>query len=381
MHPSTRFFFLRVLCAGLLLLSATGCDLLSPDDEEDLLFKNVAVSETGNSRIPWVAVHTNGDVLGAVRTGGQVTGAVFRDRNGNPFSVELGSDGMPTRAVAPGGYVLVFENWGSGKVDVALIAPNGNITLHEGVSAPMPSPAMQAPAVTASSSNALTMVEGLRAAAIGLSVAGCVTAVILSAGVALPCGAAVVGIIAATIPTDDPALEASSGGIALAAAGIGCGSMEPFSCATLVAEIAAMIAEAHEDTVDHHASDIAGATGGLRFGGVWERDDISHAWFIIGLDEVRDAFLQGSCYWFTRGEFVKVEGDVFTYSNSSGSVDLRYDRLSSTRLRVTRINDGFSATLTKTSRSPSSFTPECLSLGRAPPAPVLAPRALSQLPR
>lgn len=98
----------------------------------------LAASFTDDGNFGAMAVHENGEKLVAmtqtnssgVITG--VTGAVWVTPTGAGFTVYLGTDGLPQRAVGED-FVFLFSNYTSTTVDIAAIHPNGQVQIARAV--------------------------------------------------------------------------------------------------------------------------------------------------------------------------------------------------------------------------------------------------------
>lgn len=92
------YFIIIFLIAAFIPLG--GCNSIDENDPREDLFNGVAFSETGNSDVPAIAVHENGEWYGVLndRSGDGIAGAVYGDGNGNRFAVYLGEDGNPEKA-------------------------------------------------------------------------------------------------------------------------------------------------------------------------------------------------------------------------------------------------------------------------------------------
>jgi hypothetical protein len=240
----------------------------------------MAAALTGDARFGALAVHEDGErlvALTAPAAGGgiaAVTGAVWYSPAGDPFTVYLGEDGLPERAIVEG-YIVLFANYGPGSVDVALIAPDGSYGITRGVpvdpaalsalrdGAQRPQVQVASLAGGAATTASLTLAEALRLASLGLSVAGCVTAAIFSGPLApLLCAAAIVAAIRLLTPADNPALGAT--GTALGA--IGCGLLDAGTCVSLVLDTTADVIDLGEQTLGGHGETIGEAEGALAAG-------------------------------------------------------------------------------------------------------------------
>ncbi len=251
------------------VLLAAGCsDLASPEeDPRDFLVHCVAAVATGDPQVPYVAAHESGDRLGVIAEGGQLRGAVFFGRDGSTFTVFTGPDGLPGRAVA-GETVVLFSNWSAASVDVAVVGPGGDIEVHREV----PLPELAGPGTSAwagSSPVAATAVDigtALSYAGLAIATASCVTAVIVSAGLALPCGAAVLSAVALAAQ-DVPGLEESAGAIGLVAGIAGCSGADPFACGAIIVEGSRVAWNAAEAVIQAQEREVELAEDALSSGG------------------------------------------------------------------------------------------------------------------
>jgi uncharacterized protein YegL len=224
----------------------------------------IAASFTDDLDYAAIAVHKNGEKLVAMTETDEsgnvinVTGAVWLSPDGDAFVVYNSADGLPERAVF-GDYIVLFLSYSDDSVDVALISPDGSTQVTKDVPVdPEQLSQLQArgPSVGVLASpinrpyqgDGLSLVETLKLAALGISVAGCVTAVIMSAGIAAPlCAAAVVSAVSLLVPEDNVALSAT--GKSLGAIGCG-GLLDTGSCISLALDITADVASLANQDVE-----------------------------------------------------------------------------------------------------------------------------------
>ncbi len=356
------------------LISACGTtESEKEEDPADALFKGISVAQTDNPEIPIVVAHTNGDWMAILAdpNAEKINGVVYTMSNGSSFTVYLDNQGRPKYAYVTG-YAFVYENYRENLVDIAVIGQDGNIQLirdiaYDGdfLSQSFDKSLLDISNIT--NANKWAQLHSfLKVAATAATVAACGAAVATGVGaiaVAVPCGAAIANIISNYIVSDNALIEGSFLGFGVAAAGIGCATFEPFSCIAVATEIAAAVSGVASTKISEREVEIAGATGALRFGGVWTRRDISDAWFVINKDEAYDVFYISSrnCYSITAGEFVRVDGNVFTYRvlPDNYTIRLRYVLINPIILTATRLDDNFSVTMDRSTRPEQSFTPEC----------------------
>jgi hypothetical protein len=177
--------------------------------------KNVAAAGTGDSSVPFVARHANGEqlmVLVDPDNPTTVTGAVWIASDGSNAVVHCDSEGKPLIAVWNNS-IYLFSNYTSNSVDLAEVCPDGSCTIIREVH--LPAQALNARAHTKSRSTPHTeeglldyteLRNALQVAAVAVATFGCVSAIIASSGIAIPCAVAVVTSISLLTPDDDPAL-------------------------------------------------------------------------------------------------------------------------------------------------------------------------------
>jgi hypothetical protein len=293
----------------------------------------IAASFTDDSNYGAIAVHQNGerlvamtdtDASGILR---KVTGAVWLSPHDDAFVVYNGVDGLPERAVF-GDYIILFLNYSANSVDVALISPDGLIEVTNDVQVdPEHLSQLQARrssvGVLASPSNipyqgdGLTLVSTLRLAALAVSVASCVTAVILSAGIALPCAAAVVSAAILLLPEDNVALSATSKSLGT----IGCGVLDTGSCISLALDVTADVASLSDQTLESRETAINRTEFSLEIVGVWsveiDRDcdgDPAHGTFVFSVDKIVANAVSESGKSFTHESKWNLSGNEITFS-------------------------------------------------------------------
>jgi hypothetical protein len=238
----------------------------SEPDPREKAFKGIAVVETENDEFPVAAIHENGDRIAVMTNPSQtkVNGAVFISKNGDKFTV-WSENNVPYMAHVSG-YTLLFENFEHDKVDVAVISPGGEVEIFREVVVPSSNLFKSFETSSLSkplSSEELTLYTTLKYAGLALSVAGCVAAIVMSAGIALPCGAAVISVAVELVPENIPALEVSSEAFGIFASAVGCASKDPISCANLVVSTAADVTRAAEIAMENYSNKVDLARGAL----------------------------------------------------------------------------------------------------------------------
>ena len=91
------------------------------------LYQGVSFARTDNLNMPAIMLHQSGDSIVALSDdeGQRISGAIFRDKDGQSLTVWAGEDGLPERAFADG-YTFLFDNYTENTVDVAFVAPDGS---------------------------------------------------------------------------------------------------------------------------------------------------------------------------------------------------------------------------------------------------------------
>ena len=95
----------------------------------------IVVVETGNPQVPIIAIHESGSQVAVLvdETQNKLQGVVFVSENGEKFIVWVGEDGLPIQALV-NGYVIIYENYTSDSVDIAIISPEGEVEVFRNVS-------------------------------------------------------------------------------------------------------------------------------------------------------------------------------------------------------------------------------------------------------
>lgn len=256
------------------------------------LFNGIAASFTDDNGLGAVAVNQNGERLTATTQTGsagqitKVTGATFILPNGSSAVVFTGNDGLPARAVF-GDVVALLANYTNNTVDVAIIAPNGAITVTRRVSvdgnalsdlktlpptlstSSLGSTLSLTPKATGSSFN---LVLAIKIGAALLKVATCgaaAGAAAASGGVLIPaavgaCASATISVLTVINPSlDSPALAATRAFLDA----VTCVFVSIRGCVSLVLADAATIGSLAQSTQSTQSSAINTATDQLNASG------------------------------------------------------------------------------------------------------------------
>ncbi|MEL7360519.1 MAG: hypothetical protein AAFN13_00460 [Bacteroidota bacterium] len=365
-------------------------------DPLDSLYENMAVAETGDARVPIVAAHRDGDVIAPLidPASGAVQGGVFISEEGGSFYVELGNDGLPIKAYA-NGFTILFENFRSALVDVAFIAPDGEIEIVRDVAFDAnlldgpPGRASSMARAQASAEAFGSWSEALETIGAGISIASCAvaaTAAVGTSGAAIPiagviCTSAVVKTAALFLPEDETGLRASSAGFGALVSGSLCVAGELVECVVAALDVATGVVILAEDAFEDDEEEVASVTGALRFGGVWEYRDTPNSLFLVINEE--NAYDTGfddfsGCWWATVGTLVGVDGDTFTYGfgEDDDDISVRFVLLQEDVLEITRLEDSRVFVLDRVPLTEDVFTPRC---GTGPLAPDHTPHTMSSL--
>ena len=356
-----------------LLYLFSGCDSVSEEGERYDLHKGLSVAETQNPEVPLVASHEDGGTIGVLydSSRNRPRGGVFISEQGDELLVELDEDGYPSRAYV-NDHVVLFENYEGRRVDLAVVTPRGRVEIVRGVEIEGADAALNR--LNNASAKALSWSGALEIAGAGLSIGSCAIAsakALATVGIAIPlvalaCSNAVIKTTALLLPEDETGLRASTAGFGAIASGVGCAAEgllgNPLECAAVAVDVVTGVVVIAKDRFAESESEIATATGALRFAGIWKRRDIQDAWFSIDEENIADIFYSSSdnCYSFFRGSFIKVDGNVFTYENAAGSrVELEYVLVEDDVIEITRLSDGQLFVLDRTERQVDSFVPSC----------------------
>ena len=231
--------------------------------------RGLAATETDDPVFGVVAAHENGEKLAVMvarddedRIVG-VTGAVWVSPEGEEVVVHA-ENNLPTRVVV-GEHVFLFRNYTATTVDVAVVTPDGAVSVKEGVEldatylAALDLDVAQKPSTVRSAlfDEEWSLGSVVRVALGAVGVASCGAAFVLSHGALLPIVQACVGTVlavgAALLPEDNEALEAAGAGMdAVSCAG--------GHCAGVIGRMAEQAAEEAEEANDR-ALTAAGESG------------------------------------------------------------------------------------------------------------------------
>lgn len=268
-HPLLSLLALAILLAPMGALVGCGGDgtpafAVDPGTNVAPSVPDLAAVQTGDPQVPVVGIHRDGSTLAALADlSGRLQGGVFRDSSGASFTVMTGPDDRPKSAILADA-VILYENWTSTTVDVAVVRSDGEITLARGVPTGGASPVIGS---GFHSNDPSDPASTLRFLGVTLSVASCVAAVVLTAGAAaLPCTAAIVQVAVALTPEDNSVIQVSGTAFGVFADAIGCAGGDPFSCGGLVVTTAEAILADGEQLENGLQDEIAVAEGALASG-------------------------------------------------------------------------------------------------------------------
>jgi len=277
-------------CISLFFICCKSTNSPKPDGSENA-YQGLAVTWTENSQFPFMAVHENGDAIFLMTEpdGNSPIGAAYVFENGEGFLVWTNQEGYPVRAYVDE-HVYLFSNYTNTTVDVAVVNPEGEITISREISttnfettpADIPSLNTLDKHLLKTGSNLIpaefSWAKTLDWTGSVLSVAGCVAASVATGGVALiPCGAAVlnVAVNVYTTVSDDPneAIEASGAAIGAFGDGVGCATTPSgniagiLDCAGIFVNTAAAVLHLSEDQMEEEEDRINLASGALEYEG------------------------------------------------------------------------------------------------------------------
>ena len=347
-----------------LLVIVSGCGIFGSDKEDDPdLYDGLAVSTTDDPLMPVIATHESGEFLGAMvdPETGDLTNIVYHTDEGS-LLVTVDEFGRPSK-VTDGEYIYLMGNYRNGLVDVARIDPDGSIVTEEGVQLDEnfePNESVNKKLQVQFDLD-LTTGDLITGAGIAVGTFACAKATIFSAGLAaLPCFGALVGVTAALTSESYPELSETSGYIGYGLGFSGCGTGSPESCVGLLIQLGGDIHSNGNSVFSNNEQEVASASGVIRFGGVWQYPDRPDDWFVVEKERVFDAFYNNNnnCYEVNIGEFVSVDGNVFTYQVPPDNfrIDLVYTRLNEDELHVERIDPPLELTMSRsTTQNPEYF--------------------------
>jgi hypothetical protein len=216
----------------------------APSPGGGLVGGKVAAALTDDPRIPAIVVGVDGSMLSVVMNNGAVAGAILRTPSGDQVAVMVGPDGLPSLALL-NETIVVYGNYTSTTVDVAIIAPNGR-TIIRGVTRPaVPAASVVANALASGALN-LSLATLLRAGTIlmsGVTCGGAFLAAPQTLGASLvaasACTTLVVEAYSLYSESNNPVLEGSRQAMGTVNALIRCANItNPAACALFLANFA-----------------------------------------------------------------------------------------------------------------------------------------------
>lgn len=247
------------------------------------LFRDsVAIAYTGDPKVPVVAAAIDGTRMAFVAGDGPagLGGVVVTAPNGETMTTFVDATGLPTRAVV-GDRIFLFDNYTDRSVDIAMLLPDGTITIKREVPV---DPALLASVRQASanllSGNSLPQMYSASASldlpslstvfkvGAGIAtIAGCAAGFVLASptvvgavAVAASCASGLVSIGLDIAGKDAGALVGSGSGfidgVGLIDSAVGCYGKNPAECAALVAGVSEVVFGTASDLLDSRKSDV-----------------------------------------------------------------------------------------------------------------------------
>lgn len=368
------------LLAFLALISLSSCLKKSPPSAtEDIGVNGFRLVELENdSNFSHIAVHEGGEafVIRTTQADDAVEKVIYmNDKDDVNLVVWFNEMGLPQRAYSKD-HFLLFENYTEETVDIAVIGPNGDVDIQQGISLSRVADgylddidAIMSASQTSVNRKRANMKAStlIKRAGLAASVAFCGIAIVKTAGAAAvaigkPCLGAAVSLASNLAPEDDVALQGPAAGIEGFLGATAC--IDGASCIGYLLTTSGALAGLAESHMENEQSRVASLTGFLRFGGIWDRNDTPFLWLIVKEDILDEPIYYESsdCYRFNNYQFIDVKGDIFSYSTIEGGIlELKYERVSDDLLEITRLSDGFVFSFSPSARSANSFTPECTS--------------------
>jgi len=355
---------LLLICGGGLIL--TGCDSGTSQPDAKLI-DGVALSGSENSDVAAVATHKDGEWLTAYsrEDPSRVSEVVYGSGQGEQATVKLDDKGRPSIAVT-GPYVLSFGNYNGNRADVALVdTRSGDIKTFDQIDLGVDFESLNLSTSAESSkpgkSKDITPEQATEAAGYGATTFVCAAAAIPAPDSPFT-GAACAGSVLFQVATE----AASRAGWGETAQWVGfgidvadCAGSHGVDCVVSLIDVADIALDESETQISENEDDVAQASGVAQFGGKWSYRDINRGWFVMNEDLSYDAIYDEdeSCYIIVRLDFLKVDGDRFTYERRSDGSQIRAEFTfeSEDVLTATRLNDGEEF---KWNRDPSQNTDE-----------------------
>jgi len=201
----------------LLMMVVSACSSSMEPEVGESLF---AAGNSGDPAMPFMGQYRDGGLLIATSqsANGVVDGAIFVTQGGHELTVTLDSLGLPSTLVSDG-WITVFENVTPTQVDIAIIAPDGTLSVSREVQIDPRSNLSQfiamasvrgaSPALLAANAES-ELLRGLQIAGFGVDIAVCFTGIVMAGatgvgapvavGIALSCANATLTFIAEANP-------------------------------------------------------------------------------------------------------------------------------------------------------------------------------------
>jgi len=253
------FGLLALFMIGSLFLGSCEEQKTEPDtNPEDFAFNNMSFTELENEDFSIIGIHEDGTLIAIEDNGYKPERIVYKNNpESNGLYIWVDSEGYPYQAYVNDNIVL-FDNFNieNETVDIAIIRPNGEIEILRNVEIDFPDMDRSMADVLRWSGHALSL------AGCGIQIAGTIsTGGILAPLALLGCGSAVAGILLEIIPSDNPAIEASSAAISAFSGTAGCISSGGLECLAYFVSSAGAIATAAENSEQQNAENIQIAEG------------------------------------------------------------------------------------------------------------------------
>lgn len=228
-------------------------------EEEQLLSSESAINKTswiktGDNLFPIIGLHENGSMI-AIKTDGDMPRTiVYKSSPDSPgFFVWVDENGYPKKA-SINGNIILFENFTSTSVDIAVIRENGNMEIIREIEVNFPKNFYKEELLKGD----FPWAKVLRWSGHALSIASCVAQVAgtISTGGALApiayigCGAAITGVILEFTAKDNELIQGSGSAFEAFVGVAGCATGGPGCISALVSAAGAVATFAEDSTLN-----------------------------------------------------------------------------------------------------------------------------------
>lgn len=261
-----------------ILFLPVGCSNVNDAEETEIeTYNGIAarlIEEPGS--LMSVATDEDGFSLIATREGGtsqqieDIKNVVAADKDGNTVVINIGDNGLPERAYVDD-FVVVFDNYTNTTVDIAMIDPNGEISIVRNIESTLAADLNAGFGKTGANSVG-TVMRWVGLTARGVTCGVSAAAAVGSGGLATPVAFAVCGSLVVSVASelgafeDNEALQQTADFIGWAGGAVGCLTLSINDCYALIIDLSSTALGEAFTEIERLSDEVAVAEGALDTG-------------------------------------------------------------------------------------------------------------------